>query len=139
MPFAPFRSTRRATPRVALAVGLLCLAGCGQTPAPTAADESEARKTLDQALAAWQQGQTIEALKQASPSIVVSDPNWQQGDALTKYEVVGAGKPSGAEREFTVRLWLAPPKANPKAKEKKTEVAYKVGTDPILTVFRALF
>lgn len=128
-------SPRRVTRRAALAIGLLALSGCGQTPAPSTADESHARKTLDQALAAWQQGQAVESLKQADPPIHVSDPNWQKGETLKRYEVAGSGKPSGAEREFTVRLWLN----DAKGKERKTEVAYRVGTDPIYTVFRSMF
>lgn len=129
------RPPARATRRAVLAIGLLTLVGCGQTPPPRTADESQARKTLDQALAAWQQGQTVEALKQASPAITVSDPSWQKGESLKKFEIAGSSKPSGAEREFTVTLWLA----DPKGKERKTEVAYKVGTDPINTVFRSMF
>ena len=49
--------------------------------------------------------------------------------------MAGRSAASGAEREFTVTLWLA----DPRGKERKTEVAYKVGTDPIFTVFRAMF
>ncbi|MFO0890892.1 MAG: hypothetical protein U0790_17335 [Isosphaeraceae bacterium] len=121
--------------RIAATVGLMAAAGCGQTPAPAPADETQARQTLEKVLAAWQHGQTVEAMKQASPPILVSDPSWQKGESLRKYEVAGPGKPSGAEREFTVMLWLA----DPRGKERKAEVAYKVGTDPILTVFRSLF
>ncbi len=72
----------------ALALGLLALAGCGQTPPPRTADESLARMTLDQALAAWQQGQTVEAMKHASPPIHVSDPSWQKGETLKKFDAV---------------------------------------------------
>lgn len=130
--WSPFRPARYAA---ALAIGLLVLSGCTQTAAPAPADETQARKTLEQALAAWQQGQTVEAMKQANPPIHVSDPSWKKGDSLKRYEVSGSGKPSGAEREFTVTLWLA----NAAGKEHKTEVAYKVGTSPIHTVFRSMF
>jgi hypothetical protein len=54
---------------------------------------------------------------------------------LSKFEVAGRGKPSGAERAFTVTLWLV----DSKGKDAREQVVYKVGTDPILTVFRSLF
>ncbi|MDR3619865.1 MAG: hypothetical protein P4L85_10995 [Paludisphaera borealis] len=114
---------------------LLVATGCGSGAAPVAADEDQARKMLDQALAAWQKGETVEALKNGSPSITVSDPKWDRGDVLKKFEVDGGGKPSGAERTFTVKLWFA----DAKGKEVREQVVYRVGTDPIVTVFRSLF
>ena len=116
-------------------VGLLIVSGCGTTAAPTVADQDEARKTLDQALTAWQKGETVDGMKQASPSIMVSDPKWSKGVVLKKFEVKGEGKPAGAERVFPVTLWLA----TVEGKEATESVEYKVGTSPILTVFRALF
>jgi hypothetical protein len=117
------------------AIGLLVCSGCGDTPAPAPADEGQAKRTLDQALSAWQKGDSVEAIKKASPSIVIKDPKWQRGDFLKKFEVEGSGKPSGAEREFKVTLWLA----DSEGKEVREEVVYRVGTQPILTVFRAMF
>ena len=74
-------------------------------------------------------------MKQASPPIHVSDPSWQKGEPLKKFEVDGSGKPSGAEREFTVNLWLT----DAKGKESRQQVVYKVGTSPDPHRFRALF
>jgi hypothetical protein len=118
-----------------LAFGLLVLSGCSGTPAPLPADENQARQTLDRALASWQKGETVEAMKNATPSIVISDPNWGRREVLKRFEVGGTGKPAGAERVFTVTLWLA----NSKGEERSQQVDYKVGTQPILTVFRAMF
>jgi hypothetical protein len=109
--------------------------GCGGTPAPAPADENQARQTLVQALASWQKGEKAESMKNGNPSIQISDPSWENGAALKKYEVEGGGKPSGAERAFTVNLWLT----DSKGKESRQQVVYKVGTSPIFTVFRALF
>ena len=123
------------------AFGLACLLasaallGCEGTAAPPTADNEQARKTLEQALAGWQKGETVEGMKQASPSIVVSDPKWSKGLALKKYEIKGGGSPAGAERVFAVTLWLA----DEKGKESRETVDYKVGTNPILTVYRSLF
>jgi hypothetical protein len=129
----------RITRRLALAsaIGLAALSGCGNdtTPVPTPADQGEARKTLDQALSAWQKGVTVEGMKKESPSILVADPRWEKGVALKKFEVRGDGKPSGAEQVFAVTLWLS----DSGGAETKEPVEFRVGTKPILTVFRALF
>jgi hypothetical protein len=124
--------TRR---RLAALLALIAVAGCEGTAAPVVADEEKARKTLETAMTAWQQGETVDGMKKASPSIVVADPKWERGDKLSKFEVSGGGKPSGAERAFTVTLWLV----DSKGKDAREQVVYKVGTDPILTVFRSLF
>lgn len=120
---------------LALAAALIALAGCSGGSAPAVADQGRARQTLDLALESWRKGEDVETMKRASPAIVVVDPRWASGARLTKFSVEGEGKPSGAERAFTVTLWLA----NPQGKESREQVVYKVGTDPILTVFRALF
>ncbi|QEH34395.1 hypothetical protein OJF2_29340 [Aquisphaera giovannonii] len=125
---------RRAAARFALLPLVAALAGCGGTPAPAVAPQEQARQTLDQALAAWAEGKTVDAVKAGSPSILVEDPQWKKGVALKKFEVRGEGKPSGAERVFTVKLTLSD-----SGKEKTQEVDYKVGTSPIFTVFRSMF
>jgi hypothetical protein len=120
---------------LALVLGLLVVAGCNSNAAPAVADQDEARQTLEQALTAWQKGETVQAMKNASPSITVSDPVWARGDALKKFEIEGPGKLSGAERAFSVTLWVA----DGKGKEKPQQVVFKVGTQPIYTVFRSMF
>ena len=119
---------------IALAVGMLASAGCGST-VPRPADPDLAKQTLERALGSWSEGKTVEAVKGASPSIVVSDPKWSRGDALKKFEIKTDGKPSGAERVFTVMLWVV----DAKGKEASETVDYRVGTAPIFTVFRAMF
>jgi hypothetical protein len=128
------RRAARLTLRLILLVAP-ALAGCEGTSAPTAAPADQARQTLDSALGLWVEGKTVEAVKAASPSILVEDPAWKKGMALKKYEVRGDGKASGAERVFSVSLTLA----DASGKEKKEQVDYRVGTNPILTVFRAIF
>ena len=113
----------------------LALAGCGGKAAPVASPEDEARQTLDRALQGWQKGDTVAAMKEGKPSILVADPSWEKGAALSKFEVQGPGKPSGAERTFSVKLWVA----DAGGKESEQVVDYKVGTQPILTAFRSLF
>jgi hypothetical protein len=120
---------------LAVAAALIAVPGCTGGSAPAVADQDLARRTLDSALESWRKGETVEAMKRASPAIVVSDPKWGGGARLTRFSVEGEGKPSGAERAFTVTLWLA----TREGKESREQAVYKVGTDPILTVFRSLF
>ena len=110
-------------------------AGCSASGVPVAADEEKARQLLVSTLDAWKGGDSVDKLKAASPSVIVEDLKWKRGDQLAKYEIAGDGKPSGSERAFTVKLFLK----DAKGKESREEVVYKVGTDPISTVFRSLF
>jgi hypothetical protein len=121
--------------RLAAILAFIVVSGCGGTPAPVTAVQDKVRKTLETAMTAWQKGETVDGMKKANPSILIADPRWERGDKLSKFEVAGEGKPSGAERAFTVTLWLA----DSKGKDTREQVVYKVGTDPILTVFRSLF
>ena len=131
----PLIQSRTRRSLLAGLLGLAALCGCESTAAPTPADQDLARKTLDQALSGWQKGETVEGMKRASPSILVSDPKWAKGVALKKFEVAGDGQAAGAERVFAVTLYLA----DADGKEATESVSYKVGTHPILTVFRSLF
>jgi hypothetical protein len=130
----PFAFHLRSWPVLAVPV-LIVLAGCGGTPAAPAPDHDVAKQTLERALSSWQNGETIEGLEKTSPSIKVSEPNWERGDKLTKFELQGTGKPKGGQREFQVTLWLS----NAKGKKTKEMVEYRVGIDPLETVTRLVF
>ena len=129
--------TRAAKGRLAMVACALILGvtGCEGTAAPTAADSEEAKQMLELALGLWVKGKTVDDAKSGSPSILVSDPKWSRGDKLKKFEINSDGKPSGAERVFTVKLSLL----NNKGKEVSETVDYRVGTSPVFTVFRAMF
>lgn len=126
---------RKMIHRAGWCLSLILAAGCEGNGPPTAADPDEARKTLDRALEAWRGGKTIDALKGDSTPILVADPAWEKGATLKRFEVAGPGKEAGAERTFAVNIWTT----DAKGKESKQQVDYRVGTRPILTVFRALF
>lgn len=115
----------------------LTICGCESTNAPVTADPNAAKTLLESTLNAWKDGKTVAALKDASPSVIVADPSWEKGAKLVKYTIDSDGKQSGAEREFTVSLYFDDEKT--KDKDKPQQVAYKVGTNPINTVFRAMF
>jgi len=109
---------------------LLGCSGEGGRAAPV--DASRARETLRTALESWKKGDKIDALKTASPSIVVQDFDWMGGQSLVNYEVAGDGKDDDANLRIPVKLTLR----TPKGKEVQKSVSYVVGTSPALTVFR---
>ncbi len=125
----------RACHRIAHLACLIALMGCDSTNAPTPADANQARQLLEKALTAWTKGETVEAMKKASPAITISDSRWERGDALKGFEITGEGQPSGAERLLPVTLRLT----DARGKEKSESVQYRVGTDPVQTVFRSAF
>jgi len=126
----------RSRSRSALAVAVLVVAcGCESIPAPTPDDEVATKQTLERALASWQKGETIGEMEKASPSIKVSDPKWERGDKLTKFEVQGPGQSKGAQRAYRVTLWLT----DAKGKSTREMVEFRVGIKPIETVSRLMF
>jgi hypothetical protein len=59
--------------------------GCGQSLPPTA-DPAQARTALETALAAWQNGGTIESLQALTPPIYFNESIWMRGNRLVGYE-----------------------------------------------------
>jgi hypothetical protein len=129
--FAAFRASVRL---VVILSGLILLPGCGAA-APTPVHADIAKQALERALSSWQKGETTEAMKNASPSMIVSEEKWRRGDKLKKFEVEGASKLSGTERLVRATLWLT----DSKGKETKEVAEYKVGDGPVQTVFRVMF
>jgi hypothetical protein len=93
------------------------------------------RQILDATLESWQKGETVEALKGASPLGLAEDPKGKRGEKLSKFEVEDEGKPSGAKRPLNITLWLA----HANGEEVHEQVVYKIRTEPIVTVFRSVF
>ena len=120
---------------VAVAVALLAalaIAGCSGGERAPAVNPSLAREALHTALDGWKDGKTPDALKAASPSIVVQDFDWMAGFRLVGYEVTGDGKDDDANLRIPVTLTMR----SPQGKEVRKNVSYVVGTAPTLTVFR---
>ncbi len=118
-----------------VAAALCCLlpAGCGSgtyQSAPVNADV--ARETLEHVMESWKGGDTVEALKEQSPAIVVQDIDWTNGAELLSYEVVGDGKEANANLIAQVKLTLK----DKEGTQSEKMVTYVVGTAPVLTVFR---
>ncbi len=113
----------------------LVLSGCEGMPAPPPPDKDAARQTLLRALASWQEGQTVERLAKASPSIKVSEPKWEGGNKLTRFELQGSGQPRGDQQAFQVTLWLTSAKGKPT----KEVAEYLVSLNPAESVTRLMF
>ena len=111
---------------------MMLSAGCGDSGHAAPVNPDRARDALRTALESWKNGDRLEALQSASPSIVVQDFDWMGGQKLVAYEVTGDGKDDDANLRIPVKLTLK----NPKGKEVKKTVSYVVGTSPSLTVFR---
>lgn len=117
----------------ALATAGTLLSGCsGEGTRAAPVDPARAREALAKVLDSWKNGETPDALRSASPSIVVQDFDWMAGAKLVSYEVTGEGKDDDANLRIPVKLTLK----TAQGKETKKGVTYLVGTSPSLTVFR---
>jgi hypothetical protein len=133
----PTPTDRAAAPaRLALAalLSLLSGGGCGANPRAAAVDPPRARETLRATLDRWKSGETIAALKNASPPVVAQDFDWMAGRRLVAYEITGDGKDDDANLRIPVTLTLR----TDRGKEVTKRVSYVVGTSPTLTVFREM-
>lgn len=119
----------------AVAAAALALAGCTVGPPKAAPVEPEkARTALKTTLDAWKAGRAIDSLAGETPPIVAQDLDWMAGAKLTDYQVVDDGLAQDANLKIRVKLTVRDPQGKTAAKT----VTYIVGTDPKVTVFRAM-
>lgn len=109
--------------------------GCGKgdMAPPAESDPAQAKQALTQALDAWRAGSKPESLRQASPSVIVSDEEWAGGAQLTSYQIQGEGKKFGPSIRINATLEVRG--ANGQA-ERKTAL-YQIATNPVITVNRS--
>jgi hypothetical protein len=92
---------------LALAVATIAFApGCGGSSRAYTPSTTSARQALDGALAAWQKGTKPDALASASPAVHPVDFQWQAGQALEAYQIVGEEPGEASECRFSVSLKL---------------------------------
>jgi hypothetical protein len=88
---------------------LACLVGgCGgpKTDSDFIPPDDLVEKALLTALTAWQEGKTPGTIKGTSPPIQVVDAQWQSGQKLKSFEILGEEEVDGIPRWFSVRLTL---------------------------------
>jgi hypothetical protein len=113
------------------ALALAFVAGCDGARAYTP-DSGFARKALESALSAWQNGSKPEQLAAATPSVNALDFQWQGGQALESFEVSKEEAGEGATKRFAVSLKLKPKSASDKKAASPVDVHYiVVGRDPV--------
>lgn len=118
-----------------VALAALVALGCSaQGPRAAPVEPDRARAALVAVLDLWKAGKKIEDAGTASPPVVAQDIDWMAGAKLTDYKVLGDGTPEDAN--LRVRVQLSVRDAQGRAATKT--VTYIVGTDPRLTVFRAM-
>ena len=116
------------------AVACFVVSGCGEQRAAPVNVEL-ARSTLLEVLEHWKKGGTMDELRQRSPEIVVQEALWSDGQKLQDFALVGDGRAQDANWFCDVELTLAPENGGEPTKKTLT---YAIGTDPVLTVFRAM-
>jgi hypothetical protein len=114
-----------------LVASLLFAGGCNS--GGLTIDETSAMEALTKFLDTWQNGGAIESLQSENPSIVGSDFNWKEGATLESYTVVKEVYNDGTNLDVLVELNL---KAADGAAS-TVQALYKVGTEPVITVFRS--
>jgi hypothetical protein len=106
------------------------LVGC--TPsAPPMTDSASARAVVEEALAAWKEGATVQSLRERSESIFVADPRWEAGWRLDGYDVVEQAV-DGFQSRCKVNLSLT----DPQGKAARESAEYLVTTSPKRTLTR---
>jgi hypothetical protein len=115
-------------------LGLAALAsGCKRASPAQAVDPDQGREALRTTLTAWKNGQSAEALRQQSPAISVSDPKWQSGHRLIRYEIAENGEVVGFDLHCRVLLVLQ----SPSGSQIEEKALFCVSTAPALVVVRA--
>jgi hypothetical protein len=107
----------RGARALAWALALVCAAGCARREGAEryVPAEADARRALETALRAWQDGQAPGKIDTATPPVVVVDSGRRDGQRLGRYDVLGEVAGDGP-RCFAVRLLLDDPPEERKAR-----------------------
>ena len=128
---APVSIQRMCSALFGVAAGLLI--GCNGPSPPDPSDPAAGRALLEKSLEAWKRGDTVDAFKQAEPSLTVIEWSWKKGGKLVNYEIQNDPEHFGYDVRFKVKLTVQEPGGS--AKQQKA--LYNVCTTPALVVKRA--
>lgn len=108
----------------------IALTGCSRTARSLSLNQPKAREACTEFLTAWKNGKRVGDLK---PKIIGRDSDWETGKKLESFEILKDERSDGTNLHLTVRRTLK----DDAGKETQQEVAYVVGTSPVVTVFRS--
>ncbi len=114
----------------ALAVAVPAGAGCWGPALPAQTDTVQGRDALTRALDAWKRGETVNALKDASPPIQVRDPDWSAGHKLTDYLIAAEDGRAGVDLLLSVKLVLA--RTDGSTLEKRVKFIVAIGSSTVV-------
>lgn len=118
---------------IAIATAVLpLLVGCSKDITVPPPDGDRARSALEDALRAWQSGESYESLTTRDPPIYVADSDWSAGAKLLNFEIEPSSDALGGDLRCKVKLTLQATAPAPMAKV----AVYSVATNPKLTVVR---
>ncbi len=118
-------------PRWLLAMVLLCaVAGCSRSARSLSLNQPKAREACTAFLTAWKEGKKAGDL---APRIVGRDSDWESGKKLEAFELLPEDHSDGTNLHLKVRRIVK----DDKGRQVNEEVAYVVGTSPVVTVFRS--
>ncbi len=113
-----------------LLLSLVSMSGCGA--GNTLVEEDLARVTLERTLEHWKSGGSVEDCRLWTPPVVVGTSPWSDNAKLVEYQI-------GESRAFDANLFVNVELTLEISGRRETSVEqYCVGTDPVLTVFRAM-
>ncbi|MBX9677174.1 MAG: hypothetical protein K2X38_00335 [Gemmataceae bacterium] len=101
--------------------------GCSPS-LPPKADVKQCREALTRALDAWVAGQSPAQFKLQVPAVDFSDPTWDRGGKLVRYQIVNE-QSVGVSARFTVDLAVAE-----KGPERKRTISYNADVGSIIVV-----
>ena len=113
-------------------LALLCvvMVGCSRSARSLSLNQPKAKEACTAFLTAWKEGKKVGDL---APKITGRDSDWETGKKLESFEILPEGRSDGTNLHLTVRRILK----DAKGAEIKQEVAFVVGTSPVVTVFRS--
>ena len=115
-----------------LVLSLALTLGCTRSSLQGPADPEKARAALQDALESWQRGESVEAMRQRKPQVVVIDPDWERGQRLVSFKVAEDKEFRGLNLRCRVDLTLE----DGKGQRREKKVAYGVHTQPLPNITR---
>ena len=104
--------------------------GCDRSARSLSLNQPQARAACNEFLTAWKNGKQVADLK---PKIIGRDSDWETGKKLESFEILKDEQSNGPNLHLTVRQIIK----DAAGREIQQEVAYVVGTSPVVTVFRS--